>query len=113
MVESLQSLFSALLAMAPSALLLWLASTMASLARRDDVPWDRHMRGIAIGMAAAGVWWPLELAAGRSDFGESGALLGQLALLLLAVGMPLAAAITTTGDDSWHSGRRAATAATT
>ena len=113
MVESLQNLLSALLTLAPSALLFWLASTLASLARRDDVAWDRHMRGIAVGLAAAGVWWPLEIAAARSNVGEAGALLGQLALLALSIGAPLFAAITTTGDDSWHSGRRAGTAAAT
>jgi len=113
MAELLQFLLTSLVAIAPCALLLWLASRLGAMARREDVAWDRHMRFMALGLAATAVWWPLELAAARLDFGDSSATFGQLLLLLLALATPTLAAITSTGDDAWHSGRRAGTAAAT
>ena len=113
MTGTLQLLLTALVAMTPCAALLWLASALAAMARRDDLAWDRHMRLMALGLTAAAVWWPLELAAARSNFGEAEAVLGQLLLLALAIAIPTLAAITSTGDDLWHSGRRAGTAAAT
>ncbi len=113
MAELLHYLLTSLVAIAPCAMLLWLASTLGAMARREDVAWDRHMRFMALGLAAAGVWWPLEIAAARMNFGESSATLGQLLLLVLALATPALASITSTGDDAWHSGRRVSTAAAT
>ena len=113
MVGILQFMLTALVAAVPSALLLWLASTLAAMARRDDVAWDRHMRFMSLGLAAAAVWWPLEVASARSDFGETSGMLSQLSLLALAMVTPTLAAVTSTGDDAWCSGRRAGTGAAT
>ena len=113
MAGTLQFLLTALVASVPCALLLWLASTLGTMARREDLDWDRQMRFMALCLAAAAVWWPLELAAARSNSGESSALLGQLLLLVLALTTPTLAGITSIGDDAWHSGRRAGAAAAT
>jgi diguanylate cyclase (GGDEF)-like protein len=90
----------------PSALLLWVAATVAALARRDDVQWDRRMRGIAAGLVAAGTWWPLALATAASAAGGVAGLLWQLALVALSGAVAVVAAVATSGHDRWHSGRR-------
>ena len=100
MVGTLQFLLTAMVVTVPCALLLWVASTLGALARRDDAAWDRHMRFMSLGLAAAAVWWPLELAAARSNFGQTSALLGQLLLLALAAATPTLAAIPASVESS-------------
>ena len=107
----LQSLLNATAACAPSALLLWLAASLAMQARRDQVAWDRRLRVIAVGVAAAGVWWPLEQAAATSAIGGASGLAWQLALVGLSVALPLVAGVAATSAGRWTSGRRVGAAA--
>ena len=102
----LQSVLNAVVTFAPSTLLLWLAATFLAQARRDDVAWDRRLRGIALVLAAAGVWWPLEQAAATAAVDGAAGLAWQLALATLALALPVAATLAATGDDRWNSGRR-------
>ena len=107
----LTGLLNALGTWLPSALLLWLASSLALQARRDQVAWDQRLRAIAIGLAAVGIWWPLEQSAATSEIGGALGALWQLGLVGLAVALPVAAGVAATGDDQWNSGRRVAAAA--
>ena len=107
----LESLLTAIGTFAPSALLLWLAASLALQARRDQLAWDRHLRGMAIGIAAAGIWWPLEQAAATAAIGGATGLMWQGGLIALSVALPLVAALAGTGDDGWNSGRRVGAAA--
>jgi diguanylate cyclase (GGDEF)-like protein len=107
----LQSLLNAIGACAPSALLLWLAASLAMQARRDQVAWDRRLRVIAVGVAAAGVWWPLEQAAATSAIGGATGLVWQLALVGLSLALPLVAGFAATSVGRWTSGHRVGAAA--
>ena len=107
----LESLLTAIGTFAPSALLLWLAASLALHARRDQLAWDRHLRGMAVGIAAAGIWWPLEQAAATAAIGGATGLMWQAGLIALSVALPLVAALAGTGDDGWNSGRRVGAAA--
>ena len=109
----LTGLLNALGTWLPSGLLLWLASSLALQARRDQVAWDRRLRAIAIGLAALGIWWPLEQSAATSEIGGLLGALWQLGLIGLAVALPVAAGVAATGDDRWNSGRRVGAAAGT
>ncbi len=109
----LHSLLNALGTFVPSALLLWLASSLALQARRDQVAWDRRLRAIAIGVAAIGIWWPLEQSAATAAIGGASGLLWQLGLVGLAIALPVAAGLAATGDDPWRSSRRVGAAAGT
>ena len=107
----LTGLLNALGTWLPSALLLWLASSLALQARRDQVAWDQRLRAIAIGLASVGIWWPLEQSAATSEIGGALGALWQLGLVGLAVALPVAAGVAATGDDQWNSGRRVGAAA--
>ena len=109
----LHSLLNALGTVVPSALLLWLASSLAQQARRDQLAWDRRLRAIAIGVASVGVWWPLEQSAAASAVGGAMGVLWQLGLVGLALTLLISAGVAATGDDRWNSGRRAAAAGCT
>ncbi|MES2958144.1 MAG: EAL domain-containing protein [Pseudomonadota bacterium] len=105
----LQNSLSVLGSIAPCALLLWLAASVYTQARADSAFSSRALHGMALGLAAAGLWWPLQLA----STGHSGAmaLAGQLALLTLSISLPALAACAATSSESWQSGRRVGTAA--
>ena len=109
----LHSLLNGLGTFVPSALLLWLASSLALQARRGQVAWDRRLRAIAIGVAATGIWWPLEQSAATAAIGGASGLLWQLGLVGLAIALPVTAGLAATGDDPWRSSRRVGAAAGT
>ena len=93
----------------PSAALLWLAASLHSQALNDTALSQRGLRGIALGLAAAGLWWPLQLAAHiRGDLWD---LVWQAALIAVALALPTAAAHAATSAKRWSAGCRVRAAA--
>ena len=86
----------------PSALLLWLAASLHAQALGDTSLSQRGLRGIALGLAAVGLWWPLQFALrARGDLAD---LFWQAALLALTLAMPWSAAQAATSKKPWRAG---------
>ena len=79
-MDLLQTLSIALASIAPCALLLWLAASVHAQGLTDTGLSQTHVRGMALGLAAAGLWWPLQLTAAVAS--------GTAALLWYVVWMP-------------------------
>ena len=86
----LHSAFTALGSLLPSVALLWVAATLNAQASSDTALSRRGLRGMALGLAAAGLWWPMQWAAGAA--GNAPVLAKELAMLALALLLPLVAA---------------------
>ena len=102
--NSVPSALSAFAAILPSALLLWLASSLHAQALGDTALSQRGLRGISWGLAAAGLWWPLQFA--LRVHGELAQLAWQAALALLTVMLPFCAALAATSKKAWHAAER-------
>ena len=108
---ALQNLLTALGSLAPSAALLWLAASLHAQARTDAALSQRGLRGMALGLAAAGLWWPLQLASAAPDAYGPAAPLWQIALLALSLVLATVAAHAASIELPWRSSRRAGAAA--
>jgi len=105
----LQTSLMALAGMAPCALLLWLAASVHAQGTTDSTLSPRGVRGMALGLAAGGICWPLQLASTTSS--GPATFLWQLALVALSLGLPALAAHAATSEERWQSNRRAGVAA--
>ena len=103
----LHGLLTALGSLVPSALLLATAAALHAQVSTDATPPQRVVRGIALGLAAAGLWWPLQsVSSTAAADGIAVSALWQLALVALALAMPVAAAYAGNSNEPWQSGRR-------
>ena len=110
-MSPLPTILSTACSVLPSTALLWLAACLHGQARIDTALSQRGLNGIALGLAAAGLWWPLQLAAHvRGDLWD---LVWQAALIAAALALPTAAAHATAGGKRWHTGSRVRAAAAT
>ncbi len=108
----LQSLFDALGSLAPSAVLLWLSAAVHARALDDAAPSSRSLRSLALGLAGAGIWWPLQLAATASEGRSAADVVWQTSLMALALGLPTLTTHAASASHPWHGIRRlSATAA--
>ncbi|HEY6087007.1 MAG TPA: hypothetical protein VIV84_04640, partial [Burkholderiaceae bacterium] len=105
----LQTSLIALAGIAPCALLLWLAASVHAQGKTDSTLSPRGVRGMALGLAAGGICWPLQLASANA-IGPA-AFLWQLVLVALSLGLPALAAHAATSEEHWQSSRRAGVAA--
>ena len=112
-MNHLPSLLTALGSFVPSAALLWLAAALHAQARANAADPQRGLAAMALGLAAAGLWWPLQLATLGTTAGGATALLWQFLLLALSLVLPTLAADAATRSEPWRSGRRAGAAAAT
>ncbi len=110
-MSPLQGLLITLGSFVPCAALLWLAAALYAQARIEPALSQRGLRGMALGLAAAGLWWPLQLASTVLTHPSTDTQLWQLALLALAVVLPALAAQAASSDQPWLSGGRAGMAA--
>jgi diguanylate cyclase (GGDEF)-like protein len=108
-LNALQSSLTVVASALPSGVLLWLAATLHAQALNDTALSQRGLRGIALGLAAAGIWWPLHLAG--MIRGGVGDLAFQAALVSMALALPAAAAHAATGAETWRDGGRLRAAA--
>jgi diguanylate cyclase len=106
----LHNLLVALGAAAPSGLLLWCAAAVHSHSCTEAAASQRGLRSIALGLASAGIWWPLQLASPASNAGSAASMVWQLALVALGLILPALAGHAATGSDRWQSSRRAGSA---
>ena len=105
-MNPLHSTLSALGSLLPCAALLWVAALLNAQASRETVLSQRGLHGMALGLAAAGLWWPLQLAA--SGAGEAPRLALEVSLLALALLLPAVAARAGVGGENQGSGAHAA-----
>ncbi len=109
-LNHLQSLLDALGSLAPSAVLLCLASAVHARALGDAARSSRSLRSLALGLAAAGIWWPLQLVATASAGPGAAQVVWQVVLMVLALGLPTLTTHAASATHSWHSVRRVAAA---
>jgi diguanylate cyclase (GGDEF)-like protein len=105
----LQTSLIALASMVPCALLLRLAASVHAQGAGDSTLSPRGVRGMALGLAAGGICWPLLLASTHPS--GSATFWWQLALVALSLGLPVLAAHAATSEERWQSSRRAGVAA--
>ena len=106
----MQGLLTTLGSFLPSATLLWLAGSLHVQLRCNPTLSARGLRGMALALAAIGLWWPLQLASIVASGHATDAMLWQLTLLAVSVALPALAACAATSAAPWLSGRRAAAA---
>ena len=58
----MEGLLTTLGSFLPSAMLLWLAASIHAQAGHGATVSPRGVRGMALALAAVGLWWPLQLA---------------------------------------------------
>jgi len=107
-LDLLQYLSNAVGAALPSALLLWLA---ASLHARTCSGHTLSQRSMALGLAAVGIWWPLQLAGTVADGAGATGPVWQATLVALSLALPVLAARAGSSTHRWLSSRRAGAAA--
>ena len=102
---------AALGSLAPSAALLWVAAALHAQALNDPALSQRGLRSMALGLATAGLWWPLHLAINGSD--HAAVLRWDGTLLLLSLLLAAAATYAARGAGAWHCGKRVGALTTT
>ncbi len=107
----LQSALAAVGHVLPGAALLWLAASLHAQALNDAALSQRGLRSMALGLAAAGLWWPLQLTA--SATGDAAGLVWNFALVALALVLPTVAAHAANRGVHGYSETRAGAAAAT
>jgi diguanylate cyclase (GGDEF)-like protein len=105
-LNHLQSLLDALGSLAPSAVLLWLGSAVHARALDDAAHSSHSLRGLAVGLAGAGIWWPLQLAATASAEPGPTLVLWQVSLMAFGLGLPTLAMQAASAGRAWHTLRR-------
>ena len=103
----MEGLLTTLGSFLPSAMLLWLAASIHAQLRRDATVSPRRLSGMALALAAVGMWWPLQLASMGGAGPGAAALQWHVALLVMSLGLPALAAHAATSTAPWLSGRRA------
>ena len=109
----MQGLLTILGSFLPSATLLWLAGSLHAQLNCSPALSPRGLRGMALALAAVGLWWPLQLASMVVSGQGADTMLWQATLLAVSLGLPALAAYAATSAAPWLSGRRAAAAGST